>query len=792
MKILLLRGFNNYFNRIVKKYSTLEDYKENSDSFLEFTDINFNPNDGITTELVVGNNVQLEQSEPLSWEFLGTPDYLVCYETDEGDSSDDSDDVEIIKYRWFVTESIRTRAGQYKITLKRDVMADFYDEIVNSPCYIEKATIDDLNNPLLYNSENFNVNQIKTSENLIKDRSGVAWVVGYVSSKMSTETKNAEVTTIGLNSSGAASGSLVYTTSTSFIRIYIQYNGQNIYGGDTGFSYTFNITSGLLTYNINVPSWANKTVTMRVIYTDMSPINSVNYSTTIPSDEARAHLTDAPYDMFCIPYGQILLNSANITTTKEAALEIAFEFSKDLGKESIYDIQLLPYCPRQDMILTGRIAESFGTENADYNYIYDKNNVKKSIMIWCKKSTDYFLAEPENPIEIPRDINPTIYSDSLTGTGSLSRTSLSNTNASFRIENNIFKERIVDSITLFTASKNSYSDSITTFTSITQNTDTGVVIINYTGTSFPTGSQNNVNFTLSYKYKKYANPLYLDYKVSNECDVYRLTSPNYCGQFEWSLAKSSGANPTFDVDFTYKPFQPYIHISPIFTKLYGQDFDDCRGLICGGDFSMPIVTDAWTEYQVQNKTYQEMFDREILNFDAQRINASNQAALQGALGIVTGGIAGAAGGGKVGGAYGAAAGGAIGMAAGTAGMIGDMYFMNQAYDEQRDFKIDMFNYSLQNIQALPYGLSKVAAYTANNKIFPMVEYYTCKDVEKQALRDKLKYNGMTVMITGTINDYIDQNEKRFIKGQIIRMPTLKDDDHVANAIYNEVNKGVYI
>ena len=51
MKILLLRGFNNYFNRIVKKYSTLDDYKENSDSYVEFTDINFNPNDGVGPQL---------------------------------------------------------------------------------------------------------------------------------------------------------------------------------------------------------------------------------------------------------------------------------------------------------------------------------------------------------------------------------------------------------------------------------------------------------------------------------------------------------------------------------------------------------------------------------------------------------------------------------------------------------------------------------------------------------------------------------------------------------------------
>ena len=43
--------------------------------------------------------------------------------------------------------------------------------------------------------------------------------------------------------------------------------------------------------------------------------------------------------MFCIPYGSIHLETANIDTDKDAALEIAFEFAKDLGAEFLYDIQ---------------------------------------------------------------------------------------------------------------------------------------------------------------------------------------------------------------------------------------------------------------------------------------------------------------------------------------------------------------------------------------------------------------------------------------------------------------------
>lgn len=66
MDILLLRGFNNYFNRIVKKYSTIADYKTHSASFLEFTGINFNPNDGVATELILGSPSQQESSAPLA------------------------------------------------------------------------------------------------------------------------------------------------------------------------------------------------------------------------------------------------------------------------------------------------------------------------------------------------------------------------------------------------------------------------------------------------------------------------------------------------------------------------------------------------------------------------------------------------------------------------------------------------------------------------------------------------------------------------------------------------------
>ena len=65
------------------------------------------------------------------------------------------------------------------------------------------------------------------------------------------------------------------------------------------------------------------------------------------------------------------------------------------------------------------------------------------------------------------------------------------------------------------------------------------------------------------------------------------------------------------------------------------------------------------------------------------------------------------------------------------------------------------------------------------------------EVKEEALRNKIKYNGMTVMTIGIINDYI-QTEKTYIKGQIIRLENLDNEYHVAKTIAKEINQGIYI
>ena len=53
---------------------------------------------------------------------------------------------------------------------------------------------------------------------------------------------------------------------------------------------------------------------------------------------------------------------------------------------------------------------------------------------------------------------------------------------------------------------------------------------------------------------------------------------------------------------------------------------------------------------------------------------------------------------------------------------------------------------------------------------------------------------MNIMAIGTLADYSNTTDfdKAYVKGQIIRLENLQDDSHFANAIYEEVNKGLYI
>ena len=959
---LLLLHYNNYFNRIIKKKDTVADYKAADADYKEVSSINLNPGDGVNTSIVLGlgQNGNIFGND----EF----DYLVAYYLT-------ADNEAIIDSRWFIVEQDRKRAGQYELTLKRDVLADNYNDVINSPIFLEKGFINDINDPLLYNSESMNVNQIKQLEIPLMDETKCGWVVGYIPSdafpkvepaydkveKTVTVPMSADITVDGLSSwnywqycssnpnykfmsdtagrrqvivkirsenkradsgrsvrcdmitadytfypNSADDGTysiqnndyVITTTGTiNYPEWYQDYGpvtymqgtlsaslcnkifnpvrnnsafntalntilGNNISIGDTSALrglqdkiildsstntyYRINIISAsegnpieitssttggqtaldALNNSMNHPTGASGT--LQGTYTTFTASNSSNsYAIQLTSvgislyvdlNSDRAHLNDAPYDMFCIPFSdtvKLKYGSVEFTCSKNIALSMATEIAKDLGSGTVYDVQLLPYCPNRTLVVKSDSPSTvLDLAGVKYDLIKESStNNPKSAVIWCTEST--FQVPISSGDEI-FEFKPTVYAPSaiqtenyytipdniVSHTQRMSVSTLSNNIEVYKVNKSTNKIIEHDLYNMIDITSTSY---LNIYKSSTREIQLELqeyyyadyyYVFKIKGVTF---NGQNINMLAKKvrmtKYYSILNPGddALTRKLANECDVVRLVSQNYSAIFEFSPAKSGGVDG-FLADCTYKPWSPYIHILPKLKGLYGDNFvsiDDARGLICGGDMSLPQLSNAWANYQLQNKTYQEMFDRQIKNMDVQNDINKQGALAQAILAPITGGASVAAAGGQFGGmpgAVGGAIGGAIG---GLATSALDYKNTIKMMEENRQYSIDMYGYNLQNIQAVPTSLTKTSALTYNTRVWPFIEYYTCTDAERNALKDKIKYNGMTIMKVGQLNNYL-LGEDNFYKGQLIRLPDVRIDGHMAFEIYNELNKGVYL
>ena len=413
----------------------------------------------------------------------------------------------------------------------------------------------------------------------------------------------------------------------------------------------------------------------------------------------RKTLNDAPYCMFCIPFDPITVRGSDGSTTFTSDRDASFAIARAIAEQSgskLYDLQLLPYCPRRDLVTDGGINLSLNPDiqtGYDYWFIYKSGDLQTiySIILWCSESTGTFNINYEIPVP---------------------------------------------------------DDSI-------------------------------------------------EFKVENETTFYRLNSPNYSGSFQFTPTMNNGVS-YFNVDYCYKPYQPYIHINPDFGRLYGVDTNDCRGLVCSGDFCLPQTSDTYKQYVINNKNYQESFNRTITNLEINQDIQMRQMKISGIVGIASGMLAGAAGGAvagsagtPIGAAVGATAGAIGGAALSAVGMHEDIKNQELLNKEAIQYQRDQFGYQMANIKAQPDSLGRVSAYNPNNKIFPFLEKYTCTDQEKEALRLKMKYNGMTVNRIGYISDFL-QPDYSYIKGKIIRLENLSDDFHMCVEISSELNRGVFI
>lgn len=788
MSTIYLLKYNNYYNRIVKKEDTLGAYLTQDCLLDTFENVNFVPADGVDTTLVV------KHEGP-------NPDYLIV-----ADGND-------IESRWFVVESDIIRGGQYRLTLHRDVIVDSYDLVVNAPCFIEKATLSN-NDPFIFNGENMTFNQIKQSETLLKDETQSAWVVGYIPKDAFPEgatvtgdailDDSADITVAGIENweyyqyQNTDFNALItdYTT-TGEVRIKVTSSSataplKDVPFGITkgGIAYLDTITPGAGSpgYSVTVPYNQNDT-----IYAAEKAIKNgcpQQWDTGVVRTGVLLKLKEYIGGHGVVEISDFTSLNNKIIYDSNTQLYSRVILSKEIKNETVrinsstipnlytyLDEKVTKEVSADGMTFTIEGAANVNTYKTEFSYeayrITLEQIPQQVTATISKPEARYHLEDqPYDMFAIPYSDDLEIYKNG---------TKLFNANKSIAVN-------IATQITAATGSANVYDVQLLPYCPVRycilddgtfdvktskvdyvqdKNKNNIGIILWATTSSFTVNISNEITST---------NP-----KIENLTDKWRLCSPNFNGQFEFSVAMNGGVD-YFNVDCTYKPFNPYIHVNPNFKKMYGQDFNDARGLICAGDFSLPQVTKAWADYQLNNKNYENIFNREIQNLQVQQ-----KAQRIGDIASTFGGIAGGAAGGALVGPIGAAVGGVVSAVGGAI----DIGINEKLRAEAMDYKRDMFGMQMGNIQALPSNITKTTAFTYNNKIFPILEYYTCTDEEKTALINKLKYNGMTVGRIGKIADYLANANDQYIKGRIIRIEGVSDDFHYYKAISDEIYKGAF-
>lgn len=771
---IYLLQYNNYFNRKVKRLATPAEYI--AIAVHVTPNASFNPGDGVTAQHVINNGIAC--------------DY--CVVTNQSDTE--------IESRWFVVESARTRSGQYQYTLYRDIFADYLDNIKESTCFVNKGYVPQTS-PLIFNNENMGFNQIKQSETLLKNKLGTPWVVAYLS-RYDGEGKYNKFTG---SFKSAALDKVDYTLNN--LKEY-KYNTV----GSLGYRYvntlpSFNTfytvgDSGYITY-LSSPTTISTTDTWpllegpavtKVIDTPASAYNSIKaaYDAGVELDPNQNNLpwntytytgTQAGADLLAAENGKIIKVSdkyyrirVNYGTTDITEVSgiwgRAIEPTSALGTE-----MTAKFFPSDNPIISGTPKHLVKVPNTIPNITISYMEVDKALVNYNITYDGTYTRDAVYEI-IGTPLNNVTFN--INGT------------TQFSHDGDIGLEWFQDIANRYKASGYCMDVQIVPYAPI-DTTDISSQAYFLCGDSLETAAAIGFKFpSSSFTVANTVNiPLRDDKKIGNECDLFRLCSPNGIGNFDFNPYKNGGF-ASFEADVTLLPINPYIKVHPIWNELYGNgSIEDYRGLICGGDFSIGNTSNEWLTYQQQNKYYQDIFNR---NIESQEVNnniSRERERWDVATGVLGGAVSGGTGGALIGGIPGAIAGAIVG--AGTSALAGakDIALNERQRSEAIQLQKDQFGYQLGTVKARTTQLSKTTAFNINNKYFPYVEYWTCTEEEVMALKNKIKYNGMTVGVIGKLKDFINPNEETFVQASLIEIDIM-DDTHLANAIARNLSEGIRI
>ena len=757
---------------------------------------NFNTNDGVDTSVTINYN-----SDTFDFDYI-----MEGYEVKNGQ-------ITTVSYRgWYITEAVRKSGNQIVLTLKRDIIGDYFVDIKDKDFLIHRGICSE-SSSAIYNNEGFQFNQIKTRETLIKDQTSSAWIIGYIPNSLKSDdlpTSNFVTRAVNDIESISSISSLPYASSDK--RIYIP-NGYNVQAQ----------------FIINSPGQYGNTNPLRTSINYFNSVANDKYYSPLYADNMYiATLSDTT--LFNQVLNEMRAEGQSRRSTWESAIYAAY---KGTDSHTLQSLDILSdngkiYLDTSDNkyyrinIYKSAETKSFSGEvkgnslaTTIYNYATNKLGDRGTIHPFdstkyigeANLNVDVYIYETEEiHLENEYHLN---YQDS----GFLDNGVSVNGQpykafvfpySDFRIKKGVESVATRNDLEIVKAFISHWSKDngniidlqlvpFCPIQNITYDIYGGYI---HLGSDEKTIDIYNNEDTLvtrgfwmresNFKFNSGISHTITNMKEEINCKFMRLCSPHYESAFEFNAGSMNGFSG-IKIECTYKPYSPYFHLCPIYGNgsLFGKEqFDDCRGLISNCGYSLPLTSDAWETYQHNNATYQLAFDRQIENFNINR----NIERIK--LGLGSGGavVGGALGGYHTGGVVGAYTGG-------TSALFGSM--LNMAFNEAKaneslSYSKDKFSYELRNIQATQQTLTKVSALDINNRLYPILEYYECTEEERLYFSKYLYYNSYSIERVGKIQEYIDYNrDYTFIQAEMLRLEVDGLGTHELNYMNELLNNGWY-
>lgn len=775
MKLIFLQ-YNNYYNHILMKEETVADY--GGEVYRVNNVQNFNFNDGVDTDHVI--NLPSTVTEP---------DYMLI-----------TDDYGEILSRWYVIDVIHTRASQCRVVLKRDLPADLWQSLKDAPMFVKRAMLSE-QDELITAPEGWNFNQIKKSETLLKDYTNIPWIVGYIDpSRSDIDTIKATINRFSITTVDGIANYKYYDYSnlkanpkTFFYDTERELYSIIAYNTATSTEYAFEFIPNTY-YGVREPRYARLDA-LRTAANTPTARNSYAkscYDSYFPNMrkglQSICLKTSAEIADFRSQDGAVIFDS---TTSKY--YQVRFEnipIKVHLTEQEITIEDTLFAYMESLVILANAHDPTIGISGTadDHSFEFECDAYGYRLTI-----NEFQISQVECPISNTRNIlndQPFCMFAMPYGDIKIDNTTYHAADYSMLIARAISQAGAGSGGWLYDLQILPYNPitgllvegppSYLSVSGLTIGKDYSPITIGQNTIDFIFWATRST-FRLSVPY----TVDYTDVKIKSQTDFLRICSPGYDSIYEFNPYANRGLS-VINIDCTYKPYTPYIHVTPEFNAngLYGLSYGSPRGLICRGDFSLPQTSDAWATYERNNVNYQKIFDRQV---KSQTFNAAIglYSEAKSSAKTIAGGVASAMSGNPMG-------------ALTAAGETSDLLLSAASTIERFKAQQDIHELQLEQIKAQSDTLINVGAITANYKYFPFVEHYSCTETETEAARNTILYTSMSVNRIGSISEFLNnrtssfQSPFTFISGTIIRLWANGLDAHMLQKLSEELERGIYI